>query len=54
MSIKNIQFLYKRVSEELSNNNLNESLSLTPSKRATKDGLAKNVETLITTLKTHA
>lgn len=53
MSIKNIQFLYKRVSEELSGNNLNESTSLTP-RRATKDGLAKNVETLITSLKTHA
>ena len=52
MSVKNIQSLYKMMSQELTGSNLDQS-TLTPSKRNTKENLAKSVETLITTLKNH-
>ncbi len=50
MSIKSMQNLYKMMSQELMSN-LNDSTNLTPSKRTTKDSLAKSVESSIMSLK---
>jgi len=52
MSVKNIQSLYKIMTQELSSNNLDQS-TLTPSKRNNKENMAKTVDTLITTSKNH-
>ena len=50
MSVKNIQSLYKIMTQELAN--LDQS-SLTPSKRNNKENMAKTVDALITTSKNH-
>lgn len=49
MSIKNMASLYKILMQELSNRNEN----LTPSKRNTKENLAKSIDNSIMSLKTH-
>ena len=50
MSLKNIQGLYKIIVQELSLTDIDQSN--TPSKRNTKDGLAKSAEFVITSNKT--
>jgi hypothetical protein len=52
MSIKSMQNLYKILSHELSSNLNDSTNNSTPSKRNTKDNLAKSVETGIMSLKT--
>jgi hypothetical protein len=51
MSLKNIQSLYKIMSQELPLSSLNNSNAGTPSKRSTKDGMAKSAENAIVTQK---
>lgn len=51
MSLKNIQSLYKIMSQELPLSSLNNSNAGTPSKRSTKDGMAKTAENAIVTQK---
>ncbi len=51
MSLKNIQALYKIMSQELALNCINNSMNLTPSKRNTKDNLAKSAEQAIVSQK---
>jgi hypothetical protein len=54
MSVKNIQTLYKIMTQEMNASDLNGSMSLTPSKRsANKENLAKSVESQIMSLKNH-
>ena len=50
MSIKNVQTLYKAIASELNSTSLNDSC-LTPSKRSTKESLAKAAELKITSEK---
>ena len=52
MSVKNIQSLYKIMTQELGSCNLDQS-SLTPSKRNNKENMAKTVDALITSYKHH-
>jgi len=51
MSLKNVQGLYKIISQELALTSLDQTL--TPSKRNTKDGLAKSADYVITSHKSH-
>lgn len=51
MSLKNIQCLYKIIVQELALTGIDQTN--TPSKRNTKDGLAKSAEFLITSNKNH-
>ncbi len=52
MSIKNIQALYKIISQELALSSLDNSMS-TPRKKSTKDNLAKLAENAIMSQKNH-
>lgn len=52
MLLKNVQGLYKIIAQELALTSIDQSMTLTPSKRSTKDGLARSAEQVIVSHKT--
>ena len=51
MTLKNVQGMYKKIVEDLASTSIDQTN--TPSKRNTKEGLAKSAEHVITSNKNH-